>query len=236
MADITAAAVKALRERTDLPMMECKKALVEADGDFEKAIAILKEQFKKIQVKRADNATEEGRIFFAAKADGSEADAPRLLGTATRPLGYPLSPDGDRLLLQEDGVITVARIDQADSQRRITAPVEGTLAAGAWTPDGQRIVFLSGSVASHGAQGALFVVEADAESATGTPLHAETFSVSRLAAVAPAGDAAVVKSTHGADHSLYLVPLDAAHSSEIPSPITPVDDVGERFLGFLPSK
>ena len=73
MADITAAAVKALRERTDLPMMECKKALVEADGDFEKAIAILKEQFKKIQVKRADNATEEGRIFFAAKADGSEA-------------------------------------------------------------------------------------------------------------------------------------------------------------------
>ena len=37
MAEITAAAVKALRERTDLPMMECKKALVEAEGDAEKA-------------------------------------------------------------------------------------------------------------------------------------------------------------------------------------------------------
>ena len=73
MADITAAAVKALRERTDLPMMECKKALVAADGDAEKAVEILKEQFKKIQDKRADNATEEGRIFFAATADGSEA-------------------------------------------------------------------------------------------------------------------------------------------------------------------
>ena len=73
MADITAAAVKALRERTDLPMMECKKALVEADGDMEKAVDILKAQFKKIQDKRANNATEEGRIFFQPNADGSEA-------------------------------------------------------------------------------------------------------------------------------------------------------------------
>lgn len=72
MANITAAAVKALRERTDLPMMECKKALVEASGDEEKAVEILKEQFKKIQDKRADNATEEGRIFFAANSDFSE--------------------------------------------------------------------------------------------------------------------------------------------------------------------
>ena len=73
MADITAAAVKALRERTALPMMECKKALVKAEGDPEKAVEILKAQFKKIQDKRADNATEEGRIFFQASADGSEA-------------------------------------------------------------------------------------------------------------------------------------------------------------------
>lgn len=73
MAEITAAAVKALREKTDLPMMECKKALTEAGGDEAKAIAILKEQFKKIQVKRADNATLEGRIFIASKDGGSEA-------------------------------------------------------------------------------------------------------------------------------------------------------------------
>ncbi len=73
MAEITAAAVKALRERTDLPMMECKKALVEADGDPEKAVDILKAQFKKIQDKRANNATEEGRIFFLLSDDGSQA-------------------------------------------------------------------------------------------------------------------------------------------------------------------
>ena len=72
MVDITAAAVKALRERTDLPMMECKKALVEADGDTEKAVDILKAQFRKIQDKRANNATEEGRIFFQLADDASQ--------------------------------------------------------------------------------------------------------------------------------------------------------------------
>lgn len=73
MAEITAAAVKALREKTDLPMMECKKALTEAGGDEAKAIQILRESFKKVQEKRADNVTAEGRIFIATTADGSEA-------------------------------------------------------------------------------------------------------------------------------------------------------------------
>lgn len=73
MAEITAAAVKALREKTDLPMMECKKALTEAGGDEEKAIAILKEQFKKVQLKRAENVTLEGRIFIATKDGSAEA-------------------------------------------------------------------------------------------------------------------------------------------------------------------
>lgn len=75
MAEITAAAVKALRERTDLPMMECKKALVEAGGDEEKAVAILQEQYQKVADKRKDNVTNEGRIFVAVKDDGSEAAA-----------------------------------------------------------------------------------------------------------------------------------------------------------------
>ncbi len=73
MAEITAAAVKALREKTDLPMMECKKALTEAGGDEQKAIAILKEMFKKVQEKRADNVTAEGRVFMAIRPDASEA-------------------------------------------------------------------------------------------------------------------------------------------------------------------
>ena len=73
MAEITAAAVKALREKTDLPMMECKKALTEAGGDEAKAMQILREMFKKVQEKRADNVTAEGRVFIASKPDGLEA-------------------------------------------------------------------------------------------------------------------------------------------------------------------
>lgn len=72
MAEITAAAVKTLREKTDLPMMECKKALVEAEGDEARAIEILKENYKKVQVKRAGNETLEGRVFTLVKDDGSE--------------------------------------------------------------------------------------------------------------------------------------------------------------------
>ncbi|WP_437226958.1 translation elongation factor Ts [Planctomicrobium sp. SH661] len=79
MAEVTAAAVKALREKTDLPMMDCKKALVEAGGDEDKAIQILSEQAGKTIAKRAANSTNEGRIFTALADDGSEAVAVEVL-------------------------------------------------------------------------------------------------------------------------------------------------------------
>jgi elongation factor Ts len=59
---ITAADVNNLRKRTNAPMMECKAALVEADGDMEKATEILRKKMKDIQVKRGDRETAEGRI------------------------------------------------------------------------------------------------------------------------------------------------------------------------------
>jgi elongation factor Ts len=62
MAEITASAVKALRDRTNLPMMDCKKALAETDGDMEKAIRWLREKFRGATVKFADRETAEGRI------------------------------------------------------------------------------------------------------------------------------------------------------------------------------
>jgi elongation factor Ts len=73
MADITAAAVRALRERTDLPMMDCKAALVEANGDEEKAVEILKKKAKNVTDKRKDNVTSEGRFRIASPEDGSAA-------------------------------------------------------------------------------------------------------------------------------------------------------------------
>lgn len=73
MAEISAAAVMALRERTGLPLMDVKKALAEAAGDEAKAIEILKGQFGRVMEKRAENPTEEGRIFVKVRPDGSEA-------------------------------------------------------------------------------------------------------------------------------------------------------------------
>ncbi len=62
MAGITAAEVKALRDRTGLPMMDCKKALQECDGDIEKAIDALRKKGATKMAGRTDRATESGRI------------------------------------------------------------------------------------------------------------------------------------------------------------------------------
>lgn len=73
MAEITAEAVKALRERTDLPMMECKKALIEAQGDQDLAVKILKEKVKGFKEKSKDRVTSEGRVVTLTAPDGSAA-------------------------------------------------------------------------------------------------------------------------------------------------------------------
>ena len=57
MAQVTAAMVKELRQITDAPMMECKKALVEADGDIEKAIDVLRVNGLAKAVKKAGGVT-----------------------------------------------------------------------------------------------------------------------------------------------------------------------------------
>ncbi len=62
MANITAAAVKSLRERTGLPMMDCKKALQEVDGDEDAAVEMLRKAGKQTMDKRAGRATSTGRV------------------------------------------------------------------------------------------------------------------------------------------------------------------------------
>lgn len=68
---ITAQEVNQLRKTTGAGMMDCKKALVEADGDFDKAIDLLRAKGQKVSAKRADNATTEGSIFVETNANGS---------------------------------------------------------------------------------------------------------------------------------------------------------------------
>ncbi|WP_080058869.1 translation elongation factor Ts [Spirosoma aerolatum] len=67
---ITAADVNKLRQETGAGMMDCKKALTEADGDFEKAKEILRKQGQKIADKRADNTTAEGIVLAHVSPDG----------------------------------------------------------------------------------------------------------------------------------------------------------------------
>ncbi len=68
---ITAADVNKLRQMTGAGMMDCKKALTEAEGDFEAAIDVLRKAGQKVAAKRADNATNEGVVLVALSTDHS---------------------------------------------------------------------------------------------------------------------------------------------------------------------
>ncbi len=69
MANITAAEVNKLRQMTGAGMMDCKKALVEAEGDFEKAIDILRKKGQKVASKRADKEANEGIVLAKTTED-----------------------------------------------------------------------------------------------------------------------------------------------------------------------
>ena len=69
MANITAALVNELRKRTGVGMMDCKKALVECDGDMDKAIDYLREKGQKLAAKRADRDASEGAVLAAVNQD-----------------------------------------------------------------------------------------------------------------------------------------------------------------------
>ncbi|MEM5948182.1 translation elongation factor Ts [Spirochaetia bacterium 38H-sp] len=64
---ISAADVKKLRDKTGAGIMDCKRALTEANGDFDKAEKILKEMGLAAAAKRSDRATKEGRVFAVVK-------------------------------------------------------------------------------------------------------------------------------------------------------------------------
>lgn len=71
MAKITAAEVGKLRKATGAGMMDCKKALVEAEGDFDKAIEILRKKGQKVAAKRADRESTEGAAIAKVNADNT---------------------------------------------------------------------------------------------------------------------------------------------------------------------
>jgi len=71
MVKITAAEVNKLRQATGAGMMDCKKALVEAEGDFDKAIDVLRKKGQKVAEKRADRESSEGAAVAKINADST---------------------------------------------------------------------------------------------------------------------------------------------------------------------
>ena len=72
MADIKAADVSKLRKMTGAGMMDCKQALQEANGDFEKATEIIRKKGKSVANKRADREATEGVVLAKTTADGKQ--------------------------------------------------------------------------------------------------------------------------------------------------------------------
>ena len=123
MAQITAALVKQLREMTDSPMMECKKALVEADGDIEKAVDVLRTMGLAKAIKRAGRDTNEGTIAAYVTDDGPKL-IPNSLGKTLTPSAVGLDSDGSVLV---DGEQTFEGVQQhvAAVHRAVQGGIQG---------------------------------------------------------------------------------------------------------------
>lgn len=76
--NISASAVKELREQTGVGMMDCKKALTEAEGDFDKAIELLRLRGQKMSEKRADRDAKEGVVIAMVSEDNKKGVVVRL--------------------------------------------------------------------------------------------------------------------------------------------------------------
>jgi len=116
MSQISAGVVKALRERTGLPMMDCKRALEEAEGDAEKAIEILRKAGQKVMEKRADRETAFGRIAIYQDFGGKRAAMVELLCESA-----PVTKSPDFIELAEDLVQQLALGPGARSAEELLA-------------------------------------------------------------------------------------------------------------------
>ncbi len=115
---ITAADVNKLRQETGAGMMDCKKALVEADGNFDEAKAILRKQGQKIADKRADNATAEGVVLAHVSADGKSGKVVAL-ACETEPVSKV--PDFQNLAMS---ILSNAVADHVTTKEALLAEVQ----------------------------------------------------------------------------------------------------------------
>ena len=86
---VSAKDVMELRRQTDCGMMECKKALVKADGDINKAIEILREEGLATAAKKAGRIAAEGMVYAVATANGATL-LPRTISSLSSPKIWPM--------------------------------------------------------------------------------------------------------------------------------------------------
>ncbi|MEM1069426.1 MAG: translation elongation factor Ts [Planctomycetota bacterium] len=106
MAEITAAAVKAFRERTGLPLMDCKKALQEAGGDEDAAVEVLRKRGQQLADKRSDRETAFGRFGLYIGTDKSVGTMVELLCESA-----PVTTNVDFIQLANDLAAALAAND-----------------------------------------------------------------------------------------------------------------------------
>lgn len=116
---ITAQDVNKLRQMTGAGMMDCKKALTEADGDFDKAVDILRKQGQKVAAKRADNATSEGTVLIQISEDGKNG---KLIALACET--EPVSNVEDFKNLAQTILNTAVATDAADKEALLATTTE----------------------------------------------------------------------------------------------------------------
>ena len=133
MAAVTAAMVKELRSATDAPMMDCKKVLVEADGDMAKATELLKERGIAKAAKKADRVAAEGLAGFKIADDFSTATVVEINSETD----FVAQNDGFQNLVK-DTVSEIYNNQPADVDALMASPF-GTTFTAAVTKIGEKI-------------------------------------------------------------------------------------------------
>ena len=119
MAAITAADVNKLRQMTGAGMMDCKKALTEADGDFQAAIDLLRKAGQKVAAKRADNVTSEGIVLVHVSPDGTNG---KLIALACETEPVSKVPDFQDLAM---ALMSTAVATHATDKESLLATMQG---------------------------------------------------------------------------------------------------------------
>lgn len=122
MANITAADVKALRERTGLPMMDCKQALNEADGDATKAIEILRKRGAAAAENKLGRETSEGRIGLFVSPDHKVGALIELRCETAQVAGNEVFKQVADQLARQVALKNPATVDELVAQPQVDSP------------------------------------------------------------------------------------------------------------------